>query len=108
MNRGSLVPGSSSIFDMPDSVASTPTATGSHVGATCSYADLLASDLVGRALPLLSLMAAGVTGGRQIQGQGTIGGSVVAARPQSDVPAASWRSAARPSSRARDGERAVR
>lgn len=59
-----------------------------HVGATCSYADLLASDLVDRELPLLSLMAAGVTGGRQIQGQGTIGGSVVAARPQSDAPAA--------------------
>lgn len=59
-----------------------------HVGAMCSYSDLLASDLVGRELPLLRLMAVGVTGGRQIQGQGTIGGSVIAARPQSDAPAA--------------------
>ncbi len=58
-----------------------------HVGAMCSYSDLLGSDLVSRELPLLTLMAAGVTGGRQIQNQGTIGGSVVAARPQSDAPA---------------------
>jgi CO/xanthine dehydrogenase FAD-binding subunit len=32
-------------------------------------------------------MAGGITGGWAIRGQGTIGGSLIAARPQSDVPA---------------------
>ncbi|MCW2809085.1 MAG: hypothetical protein JWQ93_3040 [Marmoricola sp.] len=57
------------------------------VGATCTYADLIDSALVARQLPLLHRMATGITGGRQIQNQGTVGGSAVAARPQSDVPA---------------------
>jgi CO/xanthine dehydrogenase FAD-binding subunit len=58
-----------------------------HVGATCSYAALAGSDVVADSLPLLRTMAEGITGGRQIQNQGTIGGSVAAARPQSDAPA---------------------
>jgi carbon-monoxide dehydrogenase medium subunit len=59
-----------------------------HVGAMCTYADLLASDVVAQRLPLLRIMAQGVTGGRQILGQGTVGGSLVAARPSSDAPGA--------------------
>jgi carbon-monoxide dehydrogenase medium subunit len=59
-----------------------------RVGATCTYSELLASPEVEERLPLLRLMASGVTGGRQIQNQGTLGGSVAAARPQSDAPAA--------------------
>jgi CO/xanthine dehydrogenase FAD-binding subunit len=58
-----------------------------RVGATCTYADLLMSPLVETELPLLKTMALGVTGGRQILNQGTIGGSVAAARPSSDAPA---------------------
>lgn len=58
-----------------------------RVGATCTYTDVLASDLLATHLPLLQTMAAGVTGGRQILGQGTLGGSVAAARPSSDAPA---------------------
>lgn len=59
-----------------------------RIGATCTYADVLASPLAREHLPLLARMAAGVTGGRQLTQQGTLGGSAVAARPQSDVPAA--------------------
>jgi CO/xanthine dehydrogenase FAD-binding subunit len=58
-----------------------------RVGATATYADVLASDLVRERLPLLHEMASGITGGWAIRGQGTIGGSLVAARPQSDAPA---------------------
>jgi aerobic carbon-monoxide dehydrogenase medium subunit len=58
-----------------------------YVGAMCTYSDLLGSDLVAARLPLLSRMAEGVTGGRQIANQGTLGGSVAAARPSSDAPA---------------------
>jgi len=58
-----------------------------HVGATCTYADLLASPIVAARLPLLRAAAAVVTGGRQILNQGTVGGSAAAARPQSDMPA---------------------
>jgi aerobic carbon-monoxide dehydrogenase medium subunit len=58
-----------------------------RVGATATYADLIGSALVRERLPLLHEMAGGITGGWAIRGQGTIGGSLVAARPQSDVPA---------------------
>jgi len=57
------------------------------VGATATYADLIGSALVRERLPLLHEMAGGITGGWAIRGQGTIGGSLIAARPQSDVPA---------------------
>ena len=55
-----------------------------RLGATCTYGQLLDSELVAG---VLGLMAAGITGGRQIVCQGTVGGSAGAARPQSDVPA---------------------
>jgi len=58
-----------------------------RVGATTTYSDIITSQLVETELPLLKTMALGVTGGRQILNQGTIGGSVVAARPSSDAPA---------------------
>lgn len=58
-----------------------------RVGATCTYTDLMTSKLIEEELPLLKTMALGVTGGRQILNQGTIGGSIAAARPSSDAPA---------------------
>ncbi|MFE2999634.1 FAD binding domain-containing protein [Nocardia sp. NPDC059246] len=58
------------------------------VGAMTNY-DLLVHDQSTRNVTeLLHLMALGITGGRQLRIQGTIGGSVMAARPQSDVPCA--------------------
>jgi aerobic carbon-monoxide dehydrogenase medium subunit len=57
------------------------------VGAMCTYAQLAKSAAIAEHTPVLALMAAGITGGAQITGQGTVGGSAVAARPQSDVPA---------------------
>jgi aerobic carbon-monoxide dehydrogenase medium subunit len=57
------------------------------VGAMASYTDLLDSPLVQRLAPLLHLAAGSITGGWSIRNQGTIGGSLAAARPQSDMPA---------------------
>jgi carbon-monoxide dehydrogenase medium subunit len=76
-----------------------------RVGAMCSYSDVLASAAVAEVLPLLRRMADGVTGGRQIQNQGTLGGSVVAARPQSDAPAAVVAHGGQAVIRGPDGER---
>jgi len=59
-----------------------------RLGAMVTYADLEASSAVRRHAPVLDQLARGVTGGPQIHVQGTIGGAAVAARPQSDVPAA--------------------
>jgi carbon-monoxide dehydrogenase medium subunit len=78
-----------------------------RVGATCTYADLLASDLVAAHLPLLRTMAAGVTGGQQILNQGTLGGSVAAARPSSDAPAVVVALGGRLRIAGPDGERVV-
>ncbi|MBB5957273.1 carbon-monoxide dehydrogenase medium subunit [Saccharothrix tamanrassetensis] len=58
-----------------------------RLGAMCTYSDLLSSEDVTRHAPLLRTMASGVTGGSALRNQATIGGSVAAARPQSDVPA---------------------
>jgi aerobic carbon-monoxide dehydrogenase medium subunit len=58
-----------------------------RIGATATYADVIGSALVRERLPLLHEMARGITGGWAIRSQGTIGGSLAAARPQSDVPA---------------------
>lgn len=57
------------------------------VGALATYQDMLSSDLIRAHLPLLSDMAGKITGGPQIVGQGTIGGSACYANPSSDVPA---------------------
>jgi CO/xanthine dehydrogenase FAD-binding subunit len=60
---------------------------GLDLGAMTTYADLLGSAEVAQRAPLLRLAAAGITGGWAIRNQGTVGGSVAAARPGSDLPA---------------------
>jgi CO/xanthine dehydrogenase FAD-binding subunit len=59
-----------------------------RVGAMATYGCLLASAEVADVAPLLALVAGAVTGGWSIRDQGTVGGSVAAARPSSDVPGA--------------------
>jgi carbon-monoxide dehydrogenase medium subunit len=61
---------------------------GLRIGAMCSYADLLAAKAIAVRAPLLRQMAAQITGGSAIRNQATLGGSLIAARPQSDAPAA--------------------
>jgi aerobic carbon-monoxide dehydrogenase medium subunit len=78
-----------------------------RIGATCTYAGLLASDVVARHLPLLRVMAAGITGGQQILNQGTLGGSVAAARPSSDALAVVVALGGRAVVASADGERRV-
>jgi aerobic carbon-monoxide dehydrogenase medium subunit len=75
-----------------------------RLGAMVTYTDLLRSKL---APPLLRLVAAGVTGGPQIQSQGTIGGAACAAKPSSDLPCALLALDATATIRGRDGTRAV-
>lgn len=60
-----------------------------RIGATATYADLIASDAVAAGCSLLARMAARITGGRQLHNQGTFGGSLAYARPASDAPATS-------------------
>ncbi|WP_169951212.1 xanthine dehydrogenase family protein subunit M [Microbispora sp. H11081] len=57
------------------------------VGATTTYADVLADDRAPALVPLLRVMAGGVTGGPQIRNKGTVGGSASYANPSSEVPA---------------------
>jgi carbon-monoxide dehydrogenase medium subunit len=57
------------------------------IGALATYKDILSSELVRTHAPLLFDMAGKITGGPQIVGQGTIGGSACFANPSSDVPA---------------------
>ncbi|MCZ2824226.1 MULTISPECIES: FAD binding domain-containing protein [unclassified Modestobacter] len=66
----------------------TATADGLQMGAMCTYADLLGSGPVAEHAPLLRTMAGGITGGWALRNQATVGGAAMAARPQSDVPAA--------------------
>jgi CO/xanthine dehydrogenase FAD-binding subunit len=58
-----------------------------RIGARATYADVLGSAELARAVPLLPRMAEGITGGAQIRNQGTLGGSACFANPSSDVPA---------------------
>lgn len=58
-----------------------------RVGPLATYTDILESDAISRQAPLLRMIAAGITGGRQIRNRGTIGGAACQARPASDVPA---------------------
>lgn len=80
---------------------------GLRIGAMATYADLLSSPLVAELAPILRLAAAALTGGWTIRNQGTVGGAVGAARPQSDLPAALAASHARAVVRSRAGERSV-
>jgi CO/xanthine dehydrogenase FAD-binding subunit len=58
-----------------------------EVGARVSYGQLLQSKEAQSALPLLTKMCSGITGGPQIAGHGTLGGSACYGNPSSDVPA---------------------
>jgi aerobic carbon-monoxide dehydrogenase medium subunit len=53
------------------------------IGAMTTYSELERSSV-----PLLTIMARGITGGPQIRNRGTVGGSASYANPSSDVPAA--------------------
>jgi CO/xanthine dehydrogenase FAD-binding subunit len=64
----------------------TETATAIGIGSTVTYAALLRSP--GPVVPLLPAVCRGVTGGPQIRGQATLGGSACYANPASDVPTA--------------------
>lgn len=56
------------------------------IGAMTTYADILSSPAARTAAPLVAQVAAGITGGPQIRGRGTIGGSASYANPASDIP----------------------
>jgi carbon-monoxide dehydrogenase medium subunit len=108
MNRGEARP--SIVVDLRRAGLNRITLSGGtvRIGTTCTYADLLASDVVARHLPLLRAMAAGITGGQQILNQGTLGGSVAAARPSSDAPAVMVALDGRAVVASADGERRVK
>lgn len=55
-----------------------------RLGALTTYADLLASPLVRRRIPMLAAAAREI-GGRQIQSRGTIGGNIANASPAGDA-----------------------
>lgn len=58
------------------------------VGATATYSEIAASDLLREKVGLLPLGAAKITGGAQVRNFGTAGGSACYALPSSDAP--SW------------------
>jgi carbon-monoxide dehydrogenase medium subunit len=60
---------------------------GLRIGAAVTYSSLAGSELVSAEAPLLTRMAAGITGGVQLRNQATIGGAACYAIPSSDVPA---------------------
>ena len=68
---------------------------GFTLAATATYEDVLAHAQLCEAVPLLALMAGGVTGGRQLRNQATLAGwpATRTLRPRS--PRCSWRSARR-------------
>ncbi|WP_299954251.1 xanthine dehydrogenase family protein subunit M [uncultured Modestobacter sp.] len=94
MGRGESAP--AQLVDLRRAGLGGVTATGGglRIGAMCTYAELLDSDAVAAHAPLLRTMADQITGGWALRNQATVGGSAVAARPQSDVPAALVASAA--------------
>lgn len=55
-----------------------------RIGALATYAEIMASPLVGRRLPMLTA-AAGEIGARQIQNRGTLGGNIANASPAGDT-----------------------
>ena len=60
---------------------------GFTLAATATYEDVLAHAQLCEAVPLLGLMAGGVTGGRQLRNQATLAGSACYQNPSSEVPA---------------------
>mgnify|MGYP001618458588 CR=1 FL=1 len=77
-------PGVIDVFDLADlrGIAAGP--DGVRIGAATTYADLLASDLVRRELPILH-RAAREIGAAQIQERGTLGGNVATSSPVGDT-----------------------
>jgi len=57
------------------------------IGASTTHADVARSDLVQKAIPGLSHLAAGI-GDAQVRNRGTLGGSIAHADPAADYPAA--------------------
>jgi carbon-monoxide dehydrogenase medium subunit len=80
---------------------------GLSLGPMTTYADLLASPLVAEHAPMLATMAGGITGGWALRSQATIGGSLMSARPSSDVPGALVAGGALARVAGPDGERTV-
>jgi carbon-monoxide dehydrogenase medium subunit len=78
-----------------------------EVGAMATYSSLLASDVVRDRVPLLRVVAAGITGGAQIRNVGTVGGSACFAIPSSDIPACLVALGARMLVRGPDGPREI-
>jgi len=68
--------------------AATVTADSVHIGATVTYAQLLAAPAFPGIARLPQRVAGGITGGPQIRCQGTICGSAAYANPATEVPAA--------------------
>jgi aerobic carbon-monoxide dehydrogenase medium subunit len=87
MDRGLIHP--RRVLDLGRSGLAEITLDGSavQIGAMATYASILDSPVVREHAQLLHTMAAGITGGRQVTQQATLGGSAMAARPQSDAPA---------------------
>ncbi len=77
------------------------------LGACTTYEQLKVDTLVGQALPLLRTMAGGITGGRGITGQGTVGGAACYGNPAADIPACLVALGARMRLRSAAGERDV-
>ena len=59
---------------------------GARIGATTTYRDLLASDLLRERFPIIGECTENI-GDRQVRNRGTIGGSLAHADPNSDMPA---------------------
>lgn len=84
----------------------TATEQSMEIGALTTYSSILASDLDGVAA-LVRLASNGITGGKQLRNQGTVGGSACYANPASDVPGVLVAAAARLVLEGADGTREV-
>lgn len=58
-----------------------------RLGATSTYTQVLGSDVARDAVPILRTVSNGITGGRQLRNQATVGGAASYANPASDMPA---------------------
>lgn len=70
------IPGLSGIREVADAIV---------IGAATTYDDLLNSDIINEALPMIA-EAASVVGDVQVRNRGTIGGALAHADPASDMP----------------------
>jgi aerobic carbon-monoxide dehydrogenase medium subunit len=58
-----------------------------EIGAKVTYSEILASEAIEKAVPLLQEVSNGITGGNQVRNLGTLVGSACYANPSSDIPA---------------------